>query len=1376
MADQRVVITLNVNSRGAGQITALQKQLAALDREQSKLNRTSKMTDEFFKKISHRTDMVSNTFNKMRGVLGTTLGIFAKFNAVLSVVATATLPLLNAAFAAGRLVVKAYHAALQLVAVGVAAVGSAVAIGLAAFKEYNAAMQSFAYSATSSVNPTQRASGAIRNLQRDAKLAVFGITGLNDAFVQVNQSSTFTGESQKMLRALSDFAAAGGDPAKNIAAAGAFIGLLQKEGKLTQEVLQAGQKIGPQFAKALEVAKSKGMSSAADLTRMLYSGELAMMGGVTGQADRVNQTLFAQFKRTMSEMMVIGTDLGDAMLGPAKVALQEIGTSLVRTMRRIAPAFASFGKGTFLDGLVSGFLKLEEAMVRLFRKYLPDSAVMLKNFAGWWDKVVFVFKNLRERMQPLLDSGRAVMDVFGPAFTRIFTAFGEKYGTIGDLVKNNREEFDRLGVNLERFVNLFFDFGATLDTAFTKALPIINSLAEAFMTIAEAILGITRGLTNLPLGGVGGMAALFGMFAGKRMIIGKSGPQGRVRGRGALPKGMQGAAESASRFNSALGLFGALPGGFMPGLAQGGMARGRRGQVSGDFVPPTGGSYLGVPWGDQKGALSAQRQYQEMASYLGSISASGGGFRERMRVMRAGVPDAGINPMGRRDAFKEAMRQVRGQGRFKRGLAPTGIGAGIASTLASQALMGQMGFADTGLGGVGGTVSSMGGMVGMFNPLAGLGLTMAGGALGAKTPGGGALMGAGAGAALGTMVGGPMGAAVGAMLGAAVGGISGAINRYKGENKKLKAAAQQRGGEILNEVVQSFAEAGDFSKTRSLTDKLQKEADQIRGLGLEGMRRTDRLVKLKELKESGKITSEQMELLSNGVTAYVDGLDNQAKNIRVVSDVIENNFNRNMSAMTTITGKTQQEIMNLAQEMGVNLYDATLETTDVLQKMGIAMKYTAEQVRGAIIDVQQGALDPLRTKVAKLDADRQIETLVQSMADMGSAAEDQDVLNFGTDLVDLLNIKFPESPSQNLQRAIDTIKMAILPGGPLASMANLIQSSLLPDLAGAAATQKQNLPNTLAGIIAGGFAEQGTILSADQLAAQIRNLSPEQLAQLEGSISDGSIFGQGRGTSVSGKIDRPSGGTMDIGGLTGIDFKTVMQGSAEAALALLSEEQRAMVDQIGQVMTGALNDAPGWWTNPPEWWSTVPSGDTATPRVKQIGDTSTPKMSKIGDTATSQVAQTLSKHRMIDSGVKGKRKVTSSLRDYNLGSINSDHVTGNAYDLTGQNLGEYAWAVKAGGGLAEFHGWGSSRHLHVVPGMNHLGQWWEDYKWGQELAGRTGDSPTPAIPKIGANPSSVGSTANYSVVVNGANSDPNQIADAVINKIQRMERDKKERR
>jgi len=1363
MADQRVVITLNVNSRGSAQITALQKQLAALDRHQNKLNKTSKIADEYFYKLAHRTDLVSRTFNKMRSVVGTMVGIFTKFNAVLSVLAVATLPLLNAAFAAGRLAVKAYNVALQLLAVGVAAVGSAVAVGLAAFKEYNAALQSFAYRANGAVTSTSRASGAMRNLQRDAKLAVFGITGLNDAFAQVNQSSTFTGESQKMLRALADFAAAGGDPAKNIAAAGAFVGLLQKEGKLTQEVLEAGQKIGPQFAKALSEAKKKGMSSAEDLKRMLYAGDLALLGGVAGQADRVNQTLFAQFKRLFSEIMVIGTDLGDSMLSPAKKALGEIGQSMLRTLRRVAPAFASFGKGTFLDSLVDGFIKLEDILVNLFRKYLPQSVGMLRKFADWWGKVVFVFKNLRERMQPLLEAGRAIMDVFGPAFTQIFDRFGDKYGEIGKLIQDNREEFDRLGVNLERFVNLFFDFGTVLETAFAKALPIINSVAEAFMTIAETVLAIIRGLATLGSGGlggfgagIGGMAALYAMFAGKGLIIGNKTPGGgrRTRGVKGMPRGAQAAAAKVGGFNSKLGLFGLQTGGFF-GINQ---VPGRQ-PVPG--TPPSG-MYMGLPYGPQgPRPLPWFEKLQRQADYAGKLSASGLGFRGRMGVMIAGDPEAGIDPMKRRQAFRQAMKQARGQRRYARGIAPTGLGTGIAAMLASQALMGQMSMANTGLGNVGGTLAQTGSMVAMFNPLAGLGLTLGGGALGAKTVGGGALAGAGAGAAFGTMVGGAPGAAVGAMLGGILGAVSGSINRFKEEGKKLRDAAKKRGDEVFGDVVRGFVSAGDFSNVKKQTDALRKEADRIRNLDLPGSDRTGRTIKLAELLKAGQITKEQHDILLNGVKGYVDGLDKQADSIDKVTGIIETGFNQKMSAMISITGKSQEEIMALANEIGVNLFDATLSTTDALSKMGFAMKATAEQVRGAIVDIQQNALAPLRREIEIENANAQIATLVQSLGDMGAAAGKQDVLTFGDDLITQLNILKPEDIYGNIFRAIDRIKAASAPGGPLASVATDLINNLLSTLQNAAVNQRGETEKYLASTIAQGFAADGIQISQADLLTRISGMSNDQISALSQAVASGDIYGEfGATRSVRG-----AGGTADIGEFfSDVGFGRLIAGSREAFLAGLSEQEQAMYNGVMEGIKAGFEDAPGWWNEYPAWWKDPPP-DTSTPRAKAIGDT-----------ATSRLRGTLNKHRMIDSAIPGKRRVTSAMRNFNLGSINSDHVTGNAYDLTGQNLGKYAYTVQANGGLAEFHGWGSSRHLHVVPGMDPLGRWFEDYKWGRELAGKTGDTPTPAVPKMTAATSVSGATYNYAVNVNGTNADPNQIADAVINKIQRMERDRKERR
>jgi hypothetical protein len=65
--------------------------------------------------------------------------------------------------------------------------------------------------------------------------------------------------------------------------------------------------------------------------------------------------------------------------------------------------------------------------------------------------------------------------------------------------------------------------------------------------------------------------------------------------------------------------------------------------------------------------------------------------------------------------------------------------------------------------------------------------------------------------------------------------------------------------------------------------------------------------------------------------------------------------------------------------------------------------------------------------------------------------------------------------------------------------------------------------------------------------------------------------------------------------------------------------------------------------------------------------------------------------------------MTSAFRTFGLGSPSSDHATGRAYDLTGQNLGAYSKLVHANGGFAEFHGTGGGRHLHVVPGPGPIG-------------------------------------------------------------------------
>jgi hypothetical protein len=130
----------------------------------------------------------------------------------------------------------------------------------------------------------------------------------------------------------------------------------------------------------------------------------------------------------------------------------------------------------------------------------------------------------------------------------------------------------------------------------------------------------------------------------------------------------------------------------------------------------------------------------------------------------------------------------------------------------------------------------------------------------------------------------------------------------------------------------------------------------------------------------------------------------------------------------------------------------------------------------------------------------------------------------------------------------------------------------------------------------------------------------------------------------------------------------------------------------------------------------------------------------------------------MDGQLTGKRSVTSSLRNYALGSPSSDHATGAAYDLTGQNLGMYARLVHANGGFAEFHGSMANRHLHVVPGSG----------VGDTRTARTVSAGTPAS-------SGSGTTNYYTFEINGGNSSPEAIANMVMMKIRNEERSQRER-
>ena len=219
-----------------------------------------------------------------------------------------------------------------------------------------------------------------------------------------------------------------------------------------------------------------------------------------------------------------------------------------------------------------------------------------------------------------------------------------------------------------------------------------------------------------------------------------------------------------------------------------------------------------------------------------------------------------------------------------------------------------------------------------------------------------------------------------------------------------------------------------------------------------------------------------------------------------------------------------------------------------------------------------------------------------------------------------------------------------------------------------------------------------------------------------------------------------------------LDFASIDKDTNAVAdkMSTASDTFSTAVDTFNANMANYFTDSAG----KPEWWSKAAMEEI-------MGDTSTPRGGIVGDTTSSRLSQTMSRHIAINNGIPGKRTITSGYRTVGLGSLNSDHVTGRALDIVGQNLGSYAVATRNAGGFAEFHGSGDGRHLHAVPGP-----------------GAIGDTLMPRSNQQGAATStsvkSGGSTFTFHI--NGGNNNPQEIANMVMAKIQNTEQKVRERR
>lgn len=258
--------------------------------------------------------------------------------------------------------------------------------------------------------------------------------------------------------------------------------------------------------------------------------------------------------------------------------------------------------------------------------------------------------------------------------------------------------------------------------------------------------------------------------------------------------------------------------------------------------------------------------------------------------------------------------------------------------------------------------------------------------------------------------------------------------------------------------------------------------------------------------------------------------------------------------------------------------------------------------------------------------------------------------------------------------------------------------------------------------------------NVNDLAAEMAKLIGGTITESGGVLYDNTVSSFATGGALAAQQMKDAFTSLSL--VLDDDGKGFHWKVGKATRPQLSAAERALVE-------GGTQNSGSEWQITPDLLAAAGYGPSAPPTPSN----GTPP----GDTYSSRFARTLVAHSMFNAMLPGKRLMTSGLRNYNLGSLSSDHLTGAAYDLTGDNLGAYAKLVNANGGFAEFHGAAGSRHLHVVPPH--------------------GDAMNPAA--VGAYGGVVNNS--YSIVVNGGDASPQAIADEVMMRIQRIQRNAAER-
>ena len=1550
-------ININVDYDGRG-LRSASRDVDRLTRQNNKLGSSGKKSENMLSTSINKWKKHFDQFDKMTamaGKMGLKAFSLALKGAGLEIVALgAALLGIHAAFAAGQFLMKAYRAALGPIAAGMTALVAAASVAAAAIRENQAAM--YAYTTTSkgqfgsSMNQTRQ---VMRSLHTDTYLATAGVENLNKAFGTVSKSSTWTMNSQNMLKGLMDFASAGQPIEQGIQKAADLIAIIQNTKKGFGEAKLAAQQLFPDKAKVDEAFKKLKINNKKSLEAAITSGELAKAAGLEGQFDAVSGTLINKLKGYMTVLKNQFGDIGQPMLEPVKAAAEEIFRIIQRGIVRISGATQNFGASGILDGLVRVVDKLTTATTNFINNNVKSSAGTFEKIGNWFSRFKDGWNSVIEKLRPMTEGAKIIEKMFGRIWEHVKNAFSGKLGEFSDWLVANESTMMEFGDNVGELFSNIIKMQGEVKKIVMAIMPFVSDVVAG---ISSMVSGITSFLKILN-GGSGQFKAL-ALLMGYKMTMGKmAGTKGGMiaqttpmsafrsqqyanRAQNAITGGGPGGMVASSNTQvmnvtaSVVNINGggggmtggtSVPGGGGLGTTGAMFAPGRPGGTGGAGGGPAMlGGYPVAPgmtvtaanpyalnnagvtapsmrslWGpnmtpqslvtssplfDDNGTRRRAEWYRGDRDYGTKIRKEDGKFGKVGKVANKYGQKYYDNFVSQGMSEEERLDQRHGAGSKREGQLTrraklariksftryqrTESRAGKAFGKMEGSMGAKMG-AGLGMGflaskGIGDKGSmALGSSLAMMSPTLGLAVGFGGTALKSKTAGGGALAGGIGGAALGAKLGaftplGPAGGAVvGAILGTVTGAVMGQINKHKAMAAAAGKAARSAVASMFNDVLgdvfrQVQRETGKKgrSSTRDVGIQFQKRADKAKAIigntpqernvagpdAFLGGRDNGGQIGLNIEHLTGKKMPKYISRLIGNITAPMDavgnvfagtmkllggkslldnrilnplgfGTDNRkdadrqkqeatvtklfrrqgetgfkmtnkeyaealkkpgkfldtfTKEMTIRSDAtapIMKEYGSRLTELGKITGKTDIELVDMAKSMGVNLYDSTLSFTEVLEKLGLSMVRTAEEINTAYVNVLTKSLSFFQKEKDKVLAPKIIDEEFQKYRDVANASSggvmnEESKLDFMGSIFEKNLALFGGNASAAIQQTIETFQTdgtLYAKGGAFEGAKDQGMDVLLNKF-----LKDGELMKGLAGesniALNAKLNKSGIGVDANVLEARMKAMSPAQLGKFLDASANGFQLPKGKeGRDLSNKYgDDAILHYLGLGDMATTKVDIAARDKATLDLAGASADIAAatttLIDELGTFFTDNQGE-PEWMKTAPSWWD---------PK-----DTMTPRGSTIGDTTTSKLSQTMGRHAAMDGMLTGSRTVTSSLRNYGLGSINSDHVTGRAYDLVGQNLGQYSSLVNAGGGFAEFHGVNGDRHLHVVPGPG------------------IGDTMTPvsnaqsmALPSIST---SGGGGNSYTIHVNGGKDSAEQIAQAVMQRIRSEERNNRER-